>query len=181
MSVLHFVCQCHIFYVSATFCISVLHFVCQCSILYVSATFCKSLPHFVSQCHILYVSVTFCMSVLHFVSVPHFCMSVPHFVCQCHILYVSAAFCMSLPHFVCQCRILYVSATFFCWSERPYCVRASSLSILTDHTKTPQSVGLLWASGQPYAETCTLTTPKELKKRTPIPLTGFEPTGSEHP
>ena len=51
----------------------------------------------------------------------------------------------------------------------------------TYHTKTPHWAGLLWATDQPYAETWNLTTNKALRRRTSMPLDGFEPAGSEHP
>jgi hypothetical protein len=84
-----------------------------------------------------------------------------------YILYYMCLFCMSVLH------------SFL--SERPYWVRPSSVSRLTDHTKTPYSVGLLWESDQRYAETCTLTTHKALTRRTSLLLEEFERAGSEHP
>jgi hypothetical protein len=43
-------------------------------------------------------------------------------------------------------------------------------------THTPHSVGLLWTSDQPDAETSTYTTHSTHKTQTPILLAGFEPT-----
>jgi hypothetical protein len=55
----------------------------------------------------------------------------------------------------------------FQWARAPS-------SRLNDHTDTPHSVGLLWTSDQPNAETSTWrhTT---LKRRTSVPQAGFEP------
>ena len=44
---------------------------------------------------------------------------------------------------------------YFSMTEQPLVVRASSLSRVHDHTHTPQSVGPLWTSDQPDAETST--------------------------
>jgi hypothetical protein len=50
---------------------------------------------------------------------------------------------------------LFKSVSFFQWRNSPQCSRASSLSTLHDRTQTPHSVGLLWTSDQPDAETST--------------------------
>ena len=46
--------------------------------------------------------------------------------------------------------------TYFSWRDSPWWTRASSFSRLHDHTQdTPHSVGLLWMSDRPVAETST--------------------------
>jgi hypothetical protein len=43
------------------------------------------------------------------------------------------------------------------------------------HSDTPHSVGLLWTSDQPDAETATYTTHNNHKRQTSMPPAGFEP------
>jgi len=54
--------------------------------------------------------------------------------------------------------------------------------VLSSHSDTPHSVGLLWMSGQPDAET-SIRQHNIHKRQTFIPLVGFKPTipGNERP
>jgi hypothetical protein len=58
-----------------------------------------------------------------------------------------------------------------------------SIEASRSHSDTPHSVGLLWTSNQPDAETTTYTTHSVHKGPTSIPPVGFEPAvpASERP
>jgi hypothetical protein len=74
---------------------------------------------------------------------------------------------------------------FFKWRNSPYRAMAYSVSRFHDHIQldTPHSVGLLWTSDQPDAETATITTHNKHKARTCMPSARIEPAipASERP
>jgi len=77
---------------------------------------------------------------------------------------------------VCVCVCLFFAPTRFR-------VMASSDGTSRSHSDTPHSVGLLWTSDRPEAETSTCTTHNTHKRQTTAPPAGFEPTipASERP
>jgi hypothetical protein len=77
------------------------------------------------------------------------------------------------------------SSIFFNGSTAPWGPRPPHFSRLHDHTllDTPHSVGLLWMSDQPVAQTSTWQHTTLTTDRHPCPPAGFEPTipASERP
>ena len=62
------------------------------------------------------------------------------------------------------------------WCNIPYRARVSSLSRIHDQTQDKlHSVGLLWTTDRPDAETLDLTKHNTLTKQISMSLTGFEP------
>ena len=77
---------------------------------------------------------------------------------------------------------IYIFIYFLCASTQ-FRVVASSDRTSQSHSDTPHSVGLLWTSDRPEAETSTCTTHNTRKRQTTVPPAGFESTipASERP
>jgi hypothetical protein len=66
---------------------------------------------------------------------------------------------------------------FFYWLSQPTCGfwPPHSWGFEITHNDTTQSVGLLWTSDQPIAETCTWQTHNTHNRQISMPLAGFKP------
>jgi hypothetical protein len=76
-------------------------------------------------------------------------------------------------------KVSFCFSIFFSISRQPLVGQGTlTVEISWSHSLTPHSVGLLWRSDRPDAETSTYTTQTLYKRQTSMTPMGFEPTMS---